>query len=76
MYVHYRFLPQLAKIITKSRAVDVHALIGNIGGYIGLFLGILHYYTPYCIQRLFSNSIQRMIPNSNYRTLFIFKDTQ
>ena len=28
------------KIITQSQAVDVHALIGYIGGYIGLFLGI------------------------------------
>jgi len=27
------------KVITQSRAVDFNALIGNIGGYIGLFLG-------------------------------------
>ena len=27
------------KIITQSQEVDVHSLIGNIGGYIGLFLG-------------------------------------
>ena len=32
--------PKEAKIITQSRAVDSDALIGNIGGYIGLFLGI------------------------------------
>ena len=31
--------PREAKIITQSLAVDVNALIGNIGGYIGLFLG-------------------------------------
>lgn len=31
--------PEQMKIITQSRAVDVNALIGNIGGYIGLFLG-------------------------------------
>ena len=31
--------PDQMKIITQSRAVDVNALIGNIGGYIGLFLG-------------------------------------
>jgi hypothetical protein len=27
------------KIITQSKEIDGHALIGNIGGYIGLFLG-------------------------------------
>ena len=27
------------KLITQSQAIDVHSLIGNIGGYIGLFLG-------------------------------------
>ena len=31
--------PEEVKIITQSRAVNVDALIGNIGGYIGLFLG-------------------------------------
>ena len=31
--------PKQAKIITQSRAVDINTLIGNIGGYIGLFLG-------------------------------------
>ena len=31
--------PNEVKIITQSRAIDVDALIGNIGGYIGLFLG-------------------------------------
>ena len=29
------------KIITQSQEVDVHSLIGNIGGYIGLFLGMI-----------------------------------
>ena len=33
--------PEQAKIITQSRAVDFNALIGNIGGYIGLFLGTI-----------------------------------
>ena len=28
------------KIITQAPSVDLHALIGNIGGYIGLFLGM------------------------------------
>ena len=38
----YRFtfvLPTTAKIIAQSQEVDAHSLIGNIGGYIGLFLG-------------------------------------
>ena len=33
--------PFKAKIITQLQEVDVHTLIGNIGGYIGLFLGKL-----------------------------------
>ena len=36
IYVGY---PEQMKVITQSRAVDVNTLIGNIGGYIGLFLG-------------------------------------
>ena len=31
--------PDQIKVITQSQAVDIHSLIGNIGGYIGLFLG-------------------------------------
>ena len=31
--------PFKGKIITQHQEVDVHTLIGNIGGYIGLFLG-------------------------------------
>ena len=31
--------PDAMKIITQSRAVDGHSLLGNVGGYIGLFLG-------------------------------------
>ena len=31
--------PPMAKMITQSQAVDAHSLVGNIGGYIGLFLG-------------------------------------
>ena len=33
--------PDRAKIITQSQAINIHALIGNIGGYVGLFLGRL-----------------------------------
>ena len=39
--------PELVKIITQSRAVDVNALIGNIGGYMGLFLGITYIYIDF-----------------------------
>ena len=41
----YRFVarnstfPKEIKIIAQSKEIDGHALIGNIGGYIGLFLG-------------------------------------
>ena len=31
--------PEEVKTITQSQDVDVHSLIGNIGGYLGLFLG-------------------------------------
>ena len=33
--------PEEVRLITQSKEVDVHTLIGNIGGYIGLFLGIV-----------------------------------
>ena len=36
--------PEEVKMITQSKEVDVHALIGNIGGYIGLFLGKIFFY--------------------------------
>ena len=35
--------PKKAKMITQQQAIDIHALIGNIGGYIGLFLGMLKF---------------------------------
>lgn len=31
--------PDEVKIITQSKEIDIHSLIGNIGGYFGLFLG-------------------------------------
>ena len=31
--------PDKIKIITSSKEIDIHTLIGNIGGYLGLFLG-------------------------------------
>ena len=33
------FYPESVRMILQSKEVDIHALIGNIGGYIGLFLG-------------------------------------
>ena len=33
------FYPVKGKVITQLKEVDAHSLIGNIGGYIGLFLG-------------------------------------
>ena len=34
------YYPEYARIIVQSKDVDIHSLIGNIGGYVGLFLGI------------------------------------
>ena len=34
--IHY---PDEFKVIMQSKEVDIHSLIGNIGGYLGLFLG-------------------------------------
>ena len=39
--------PREAKVITQSRAVDLNVLIGNIGGYIGLFLGMRIFFFVY-----------------------------
>ena len=36
--------PEKIRAITQSQAIDIHSLIGNIGGYIGLFLGKLGKY--------------------------------
>ena len=41
--------PEKIKIITQSREVDVNTLIGNIGGYIGLFLGIVFKNLLFCL---------------------------
>ena len=35
--------PKELKVISQSKEVDGHALIGNIGGYIGLFLGTRYF---------------------------------
>ena len=31
--------PEHLRVITQSKEVDIHSLIGNIGGYLGLFIG-------------------------------------
>ena len=35
--------PKNGKVITEHQAVNIHSLIGNIGGYIGLFLGKVYF---------------------------------
>ena len=35
----YIMYPDKIKIISQVKSIDAHSLIGNIGGYIGLFLG-------------------------------------
>lgn len=35
--------PEEIRVITQSKEIDVHALLGNIGSYIGLFLGTNDY---------------------------------
>ena len=40
IWLHY---PKRVKMVKQSQAVDVHSLIGNIGGYIGLFLGMINF---------------------------------
>ena len=45
--------PEEVKIITQSKEVDVHSLIGNIGGYIGLFLGNIQVYEYFDLEIMF-----------------------
>ena len=33
------YYPKEFRIVTQSKEVDIHTLIGNIGGYLGLFMG-------------------------------------
>ena len=41
------FYPNEVKIITQSKEVDIHSLIGNIGAYLGLFMGNYIKYNNY-----------------------------
>ena len=38
-YLLWFSFPEKAKFVTHFKDVDIHSLVGNIGGYIGLFLG-------------------------------------
>ena len=58
--------PPTIKIIKQSQAVDVHSLIGNIGGYIGLFLGKFSIKEQWC---MVSKIIQPLAMNN---FVFIF----
>ena len=35
--------PKKTRVITQTQSVDAHTLIGNVGGYVGLFLGMLYF---------------------------------
>ena len=53
--------PFKAKIITQLQEVDVHTLIGNIGGYIGLFLGKLRSQKNMCTTSMIvKNTVTRL----------------
>lgn len=41
------YYPKEVKVIAQSKEVDFHSLIGNIGGYIGLFLGMIEILQKY-----------------------------
>ena len=38
-WIFLLYYPKEVRIITQSKEVDIHTLIGNIGGYLGLFIG-------------------------------------
>ena len=40
--------PDEIKVIAQVKEVDIHTLIGNIGGYFGLFLGKCSIYNKFC----------------------------
>ena len=56
--------PDKIKIITQSQEVDIQALIGYIGGYIGLFLGNIY----------FSQIVYIMCCEKNFFCITIFKN--
>ena len=57
---------EYARIITQSKEVDIHSLVGNIGGYVGLFLGNIF---PF-IQCVYQNTYLIKIIYCCIKTLF------
>ena len=53
--------PDQMKIITQAPSVDLHALIGNIGGYIGLFLGTSFIDYVFSIMIIYSQLFRLML---------------
>ena len=62
--------PEEVKTITQSQDVDVHSLIGNIGGYLGLFLGKPIFYSSCDLMMLNSNEILNTIWKKDIFFLF------
>ena len=62
--------PKYYRVITQSKEVDVHALIGNIGGYIGLFLGKL---IVIINTDMGSHKIQYILPLLEYLSYLTFR---
>ena len=54
--------PDQIKIIRQSKAVDIHVFIGNIGGYIGLFLGKTYNQSIATNYNCFKNSTRCNVP--------------
>ena len=52
--VGYHFLNQHYKEVKYTRAFDIESLIGNVGGYIGLFLGFAIWQLPDAVEFLSS----------------------
>lgn len=70
--------PDQLKIIKQSKSVDMHSFIGNIGGYIGLFLGKVYYRSiilQLCVY-IFKIITKCIIFNHSNHALFALQDTQ
>ena len=69
--VGYHFLNQHYKEVKYTRAFDIESLIGNVGGYIGLFLGFAIWQLPDAVEFLSSkwNALFGGRSNNNHRIL-------
>ena len=56
--------PDEVRVITQSKEVDLHSLIGNIGGYLGLFLGNF-FYVYVLLRRLYNHPPFRIDYNNH-----------